>query len=66
MVERPPRVFISYRQESERPEHQDRVLALADRLIEWGIETDLDQYEQILRKDGPPGVSVRYRRRIMY
>jgi len=46
MVERPPRVFISYRQESERPEHQDRVLALADRLIEWGIETDLDQYEQ--------------------
>ena len=46
MVERPPRVFISYRQESERPEHQDRVLALADRLIEWGIETYLDQYEQ--------------------
>ena len=57
MVERPPRVFISYRQESERPEHQDRVLALADRLIKWGIETYLDQYEQ----NPPEWVSITVR-----
>jgi HEAT repeat protein len=40
----PPRVFISYSHDS--PEHQDRVLALADRLRADGIDTSIDQYEQ--------------------
>lgn len=43
----PIRVFISYSHDSE--EHADRVLALADRLIEDGVDVALDQYE-----DPPP------------
>ena len=39
----PPKVFISYSQDSD--EHADRVLALADRLREDGIDASLDQYE---------------------
>ncbi len=38
-----PNVFISYSHDS--PEHVDRVLALADRLIQDGINCTLDQYE---------------------
>jgi hypothetical protein len=44
MPEAPPRVFISYSHDS--PEHQDRVLALADRLRADGIDASIDQYEQ--------------------
>lgn len=40
----PPRVFISY--SHDNPEHQDRVLALADRLRADGIDAEIDQYEQ--------------------
>jgi hypothetical protein len=38
-----PTVFISYSHDS--PEHVDRVLALADRLVHDGIDCILDQYE---------------------
>ena len=38
------KVFISYSHDS--PQHADRVLALADRLIEQGIECIIDQYEE--------------------
>lgn len=38
----PPKVFISYSHDSQA--HKDRILALADRLREGGIEADLDQY----------------------
>jgi len=40
---RPPRVFISYSHDS--PEHARRVLGLADRLRNDGIDAILDQYE---------------------
>jgi len=39
----PPRVFIAYSHDS--PEHMDRVLGLADRLREEGVDAWLDQYE---------------------
>ncbi|MDB9348739.1 SUMF1/EgtB/PvdO family nonheme iron enzyme, partial [Nodularia spumigena] len=39
----PPKVFISYSWDS--PEHKQRVLALSDKLCEWGIDSNLDQYE---------------------
>jgi len=39
-----PTVFISYTHDS--PEHADRVLALADRLINEGVNCILDQYEK--------------------
>ena len=38
-----PVVFISYSHDS--PEHADRVLKLADRLVGDGIDVILDQYE---------------------
>jgi tetratricopeptide (TPR) repeat protein len=38
-----PTVFISYTHDS--PEHMDRVLELAERLIEEGFDCQLDQYE---------------------
>lgn len=38
-----PTVFISYSHDS--PEHADRVLAFADRLVQEGIDVILDQYE---------------------
>ncbi len=38
-----PSVFISYSHDS--PEHADRVLALANRLVDEGIDVILDQYE---------------------
>ncbi|WP_216351304.1 SEFIR domain-containing protein [Leptolyngbya sp. 'hensonii'] len=39
-----PKVFISYSHDSQ--EHKDRVLALADRLREDGIDCTIDQYEE--------------------
>lgn len=38
-----PKVFISYSHDS--PEHEDRVLDLADRLRGGGIDAEIDQYE---------------------
>lgn len=38
-----PKVLISYAHES--PEHIDRVLSLADRLLAGGVDCHLDQYE---------------------
>ena len=40
----PPKVFISYSHDSR--EHNDRVLALADRLRKEGVDCNIDQYEQ--------------------
>lgn len=40
----PPKVFISYSHDSQ--EHKDRVLSLADYLVQKGIDCNLDQYEQ--------------------
>jgi SEFIR domain/Effector-associated domain 9 len=40
----PPKVFISYSHDSQS--HKDRVLALADRLRDDGIDCNIDQYEQ--------------------
>jgi SEFIR domain len=40
----PPKVFISYSHDSAA--HKDRVLALADRLRDDGIDCNIDQYEQ--------------------
>jgi hypothetical protein len=39
-----PKVFISYSHDSR--EHNDRVLALADRLRKEGVDCNIDQYEQ--------------------
>jgi tetratricopeptide (TPR) repeat protein len=38
-----PKIFISYTHDS--PEHVDRVLSLADRLLQNGVDAHLDQYE---------------------
>jgi hypothetical protein len=38
----PPKVFLSYSHDS--PEHEDRVLALANRLRQDGIDAIVDQY----------------------
>jgi tetratricopeptide (TPR) repeat protein len=40
----PPRVFISYSHDSEP--HRDRVLGLADRLRDDGVDASIDQYVQ--------------------
>jgi hypothetical protein len=42
MNEVPSKVFISY--SHDRPEHEERVLDLADRLREDGIDAEVDQY----------------------
>ncbi|MDZ3837358.1 MAG: TIR domain-containing protein [Rhodospirillales bacterium] len=47
MMSRTPKVFISYSHEAVA--HQERVLALADRLRADGIDADIDQYN-----DSPP------------
>jgi nucleoside phosphorylase len=39
----PPKVFISYSHDSQ--EHKDRILELADRFREDGIDCNIDQYE---------------------
>jgi hypothetical protein len=38
-----PKVFISYTHDSE--EHKQRVGALSDRLRQWGVDCEIDQYE---------------------
>lgn len=43
MPDRPPRVFISYSQDS--PAHCKRVLGLANRLVGDGLDCIIDQYE---------------------
>jgi phospholipase C/MFS family permease/energy-coupling factor transporter ATP-binding protein EcfA2 len=48
---KPPKVFISYSHDS--PEHQDRVLCLADRLRRDGIDALVDQYV-LAPRDGWP------------
>jgi tetratricopeptide (TPR) repeat protein len=40
--ERPPKVFVSYSHDSD--EHKDLVLALADRLLDDGLEVILDEF----------------------
>lgn len=42
-----PKVFISYGHD-DSPEHNDRVLALADRLVGDGINCILDQYDYLM------------------
>jgi hypothetical protein len=42
-ISRPPRVFTSYSHDS--PEHEQRVLALSDRLRSDEVDANLDQYE---------------------
>jgi tetratricopeptide (TPR) repeat protein len=50
--ERPPKVFISYSHDS--PEHEDRVLALAERLVEKdGIDVSLDRFVNPLPASWP-------------
>ena len=43
-MDQPPRVFISYSHDSS--EHAQRILELANRLREHGIDADIDQYHQ--------------------
>jgi hypothetical protein len=47
----PPRVFISYAHES--PKHEERVLELADKLREYGIDAIIDQYEPTPQEGWP-------------
>lgn len=46
-----PKVFISYSHDTE--EHQERVLALADRLRADGIDAEVDQYNESPREGWP-------------
>jgi hypothetical protein len=48
---RPPKVFISYSHDS--PEHEQRVLKLANRLRNDGIDAAIDQYESSPREGWP-------------
>ncbi|MBD2497754.1 toll/interleukin-1 receptor domain-containing protein [Nostoc sp. FACHB-280] len=50
-IRNPPKVFISYSWDS--PEHRDRILALANRLREEGIDCQIDQYEQFPSQGWP-------------
>jgi nucleoside phosphorylase len=45
----PPKVFISYSHNIQSPDYKDRILTLANRLLEDGIDCNIDQYE-----DSPP------------
>jgi nucleoside phosphorylase len=45
----PPKVFISYSHNVQSPDYKDRILTLANRLLEDGIDCNIDQYE-----DSPP------------
>jgi tetratricopeptide (TPR) repeat protein len=49
--ERPPKVFISYSHDS--PEHEQRVLNLANRLRSDGFDAAIDQYETSPREGWP-------------
>jgi nucleoside phosphorylase len=44
-----PKVFISYSHNIQSPDYKDRILMLANRLLEDGIDCNIDQYE-----DSPP------------
>jgi hypothetical protein len=48
---RAPRVFLSCSHDS--PKHQDRVLALANRLRQWGIDATVDQFDGSPREGWP-------------
>jgi SEFIR domain len=52
MTPSPPRVFISYSHDS--PEHAERVLALAQRLREDGVDAWIDRYENGTPEEGWP------------
>lgn len=54
-----PSVFISYSHDS--PEHVDRVLKLADRLVAEGLEVILDQYEPAPPEGWPRWMDKRIR-----
>ena len=43
MIDKNPRVFISYSWENEK--HREWVKALADRLLENGVNAHIDQYD---------------------
>ena len=55
MIDRPPRVFISYAQESE--DHSAWVLALAKRLRADGVEAVIDRYVTWLEQGWRPWMS---------
>jgi formylglycine-generating enzyme required for sulfatase activity/nucleoside phosphorylase len=42
----PPKVFISYSHNVQSPDYKDRILTLANRLLEDGIDCNIDQYEE--------------------
>jgi nucleoside phosphorylase len=42
----PPKVFISYSHNVQSPGYKDRILILANRLLEDGIDCNIDQYEE--------------------
>jgi nucleoside phosphorylase len=42
----PPKVFISYSHNIQSPDYKDRILILANRLLEDGIDCNIDQYEE--------------------
>ena len=42
----PPKVFISYSHNVQSPDYKDRILTLANRLLEDGIDCHIDQYEE--------------------
>ena len=52
MIDRPIRIFLSYSHDSE--EHRDRVLALANRLRQDGVDAWLDQFENEQPDEGWP------------
>src|SRR5262245_52569096 len=55
----PPKVFISYSHDSH--DHLDRVLGLADRLREEGIDCNLDQYERAQAEAWQRWMDMRFR-----
>ncbi|WP_299157422.1 SEFIR domain-containing protein [Accumulibacter sp.] len=55
MIDRPPRVFISYAQETE--DHSAWVLALANRLRAEGVEAVIDHYVTWLEQGWRPWMS---------
>jgi SEFIR domain len=57
-----PRVLISYSHDG--PAHDDRVLALADRLRADGIDAMIDLYEPFPPEGWPRGATVKSANRI--
>ncbi len=52
----PPRVFISYSHDSNQ--HADRVLALADRLRDDGLDVVIDQYDPNPKEGWPSWMEI--------